>query len=340
MNQKLLKRFKQVSEEYIKKNETIRNAGTTSELLKYALKIGCEIYQVFPKKLIFILKKGKKTLWLNMAMSSLANPVGIVITKNKNLTKKLLRDMNYPVPNDIIVSNLIELKRIQRNIKLPVVVKPLSAAGGKGVTVNIRNKDLLVSSFLVAKKYSKKVIIEQHFRGDYYRLTYIADGSFAATKNLPAYITGDGKNSARQLIKAENKRRDELKNKKLKKIRITEKTKRLLASEGYKLSSIIPKGRKVPLCFSGYDGGEYIDVTDKVHPYFRKLAANIANFLELPVIGIDIITTDISRPLEKTGGAIIEVNGKYPDIQFHSTPTQGKPRHLASNIINYLFRKV
>lgn len=340
MDKTLIKKLKKVTQGYIESNELIRNAGTTTLLLRHAIKIGTEVYQVFPNKLIFILKKGKQVLWTNMSLSSLANPVGVVIAKNKSLSKDLLQKMGYPVPNSITVKDLAELKHLIKKIKFPVVVKPLGAAGGKGVTIDIRNKKVLVGSFLAAKHYGKRVLIEQHLVGDYYRLTYIADGSYAATKNLPAFITGNGKKTAQQLIVAENKKIERAKKGRLNKIKITEKTKRFLASDGFVLSSILPKGKKIPLCFSGYDGGEYIDVTDHVHPYFKKLGKEITRNLGLPIVGIDIITTDISKPLTKTGGAIIEINGKYPDIQFHNVPTQGKSINLAPQLINYLLKKL
>ena len=340
MDKTLIKKLKKVTQGYIEHNKLIRNAGTTNLLIRHAIKIGIEVYQVFPNKLIFILKKGKKILWINMSLSSLANPVGVVIAKNKSLSKDLLQKMGYPVPDSITIKDPSELKKILTKIKFPIVVKPLGAAGGKGVTINVRNKKLLISSFLAAKHYGKRVLIEQHLAGDYYRLTYIADGSYAATKNLPAFITGDGKKTAQQLIVAENKKFERMRKGRLNKIKITEKTKRFLASDGFVLSSILPKGKKIPLCFSGYDGGEYIDVTDKMHPYFKKLGKDVADNLSLPIVGIDIIATDISKPLTKTGGAIIEINGKYPDIQFHNVPTQGKSINLAPYFINYLLKEL
>jgi cyanophycin synthetase len=339
-NKKLTEELKRVTKGYIESNKLIRNTGTTNLLLQHALKIGAKIYQVFPNKLTFILKRRGKTLWLNMALSSLANPVGIVIAKNKNLSKDLLQKMGYPVPNSITVKSLAELKQLIKKIKFPVVVKPLGSAGGKGVTINIRNEKLLIGSFLAAKHYGKRVLIEQHLPGDYYRLTYIADGSYAATKNLPAFITGNGRTTAQQLIVTENKKIERAEKGRLNKIKITEKTKRFLATHGFTLSSILPKGKKIPLCFSGYDGGEYIDVTDKVHPYFKKLGKDVVDNLGLPIIGLDIITTDISKPLSETSGAIIEINGEYPDIQFHNIPTMGKSINLAPQFINYLFKKI
>jgi cyanophycin synthetase len=336
--QLLIKKARQIKTGSISEVGSDLFKGTVAELVRYALKKNIKVYQLFEGRIIFALKRGNKIVWIHRALTSKSNPIGVNIARNKNLTKLFLKKLGYPIPEGILLKEIAELKKIINKIKFPAVVKPLSAAEGKGITVNIRDKKLLASSFQFARQYDDRIIIENHLSGNYYRLTYIADGSFAATENLPAYIVGDGINSAEKLIYIENKTPERSKSGRLKKIKLTEKTKRFLASEGYSLNSIIPKNKQIPLCFSGYDGGEYIDVTEKIHPYYIKLAQDITANLLVPIVGIDIITKDITRPLTKTGGAVIEINGTFPDIQFHNNPTIGKPRNLAPKLINYLFK--
>ncbi len=334
----LLKKAKRINSNNINFVDSELFKGTIKELVKYAIKKKIEVYQLFENRIIFALKKGNKIIWIHRALTSKSNPIGINIVRNKNLAKLFIKKLGYPVPEGILLKDVSDLRRNINKIRFPVVVKPLSSAEGKGITVNVRSKKILIDSFHFAKRYDDKVIIENHLFGDYYRITYIADGSFAVTKNLPAYITGNGKDSAKKLIDNENKSPERSGSGRLKKIKITEKTKRFLASEGFDLTSIIPKNKKIPLCFSGYDGGEYIDVTEKISPYYIKLAREIAANLLIPIIGIDIITSDITQPLTKTRGAVIEINGTFPDIQFHNTPTIGKPRNLAPKLIDYLFK--
>ncbi|MBU2028742.1 ATP-grasp domain-containing protein, partial [Patescibacteria group bacterium] len=276
--------------------------------------------------------------WLNKALTSKANPIGINIARDKNLTIRLLQKLGYPVAPSEIISNLSELESAIENIPFPVVLKPVGSAEGKGVTVNIKTRELLLESFEIAVLFDKKILIEKYILGDYYRLTYIADGSYAATKNIPAYIKGDGKKTAKELIEDENKNNKERGHRgRLKKITISEKAARFLASEGYDFNSIIPEDKKIPLCFSGFDGGEYINATKDVHPYFIEMAKKISNILELPIIGIDIIASSIEKPLPETGGVVLEINGTYPDIQFHNVPTKGDSINLAPKLIDYLF---
>lgn len=325
--------------------ENIRNEknaikGTVRELIIAALEKKIVVYRVFEKKDIFILKHGEKIEWLYESLTSIANPIGMIIARNKHSSKKILNKLGCPTAQSKIVKTLEELDDAIEEIGYPVVIKPLRSGGGKGITVNIADHAVLVDSFRHAKDFDTKILIEKYVSGDYYRLTYVADGSFAATKNLPATIVGDGKKTARELIDQENETNQERKKDgRLKKIKTSEKTERFLTSYGYILDSIIPKNETLPLCFSGFDGGEYVDVTDEIHPYYISLAKKISENLGLPLIGIDIVSKNITEPLTDNGGVLIEINGTYPDIQFHSMPTSGKPRYLAPKLIDYLFKK-
>lgn len=336
----LLKKAKKITLSNIGSIRSKIFKGTIEALVKYALKNNIEVFQLFENKSFFILKKRSKIVWIHKALTSITNPVGVSIARDKYLTKILLEKMSYPTSPSVTISEYSELKKALKQIPFPVVVKPVGGAGGKGVTVNITTQKLLRNSFTNAKQFDRKVLIEKYILGDYYRITYIADGSFAATKNLPAKITGDGKRTVKELIQTENKyNKERFALGRLKKIKISDKTERFLATEGYVLTSVIPRGKSIPLCFSGFDGGEYIDVTEDVHPYYLTLGKKITATLGLPIVGIDIIAKSLKIPLEKQNGVIIEINGTFPDIQFHNEPTLGKSRNLASGLIKYLFKK-
>jgi cyanophycin synthetase len=66
-------------------------------------------------------------------------------------------------------------------------------------------------------------------------------------------------------------------------------------------------------------GGVYEDVSDRVHPDNRDMAERIAAALRMDALGVDFITTDISRSWREIGGAIIEVN---------ETPAAGTPHYV------------
>jgi cyanophycin synthetase len=73
-----------------------------------------------------------------------------------------------------------------------------------------------------------------------------------------------------------------------------------------------------------------------VHPDNVFLAERIAKMFTLDICGIDILSTDITVPLTKQTGAIIEVNAG-PGIRMHTNPTEGIARNVAKPMIDMLF---
>ena len=61
-----------------------------------------------------------------------------------------------------------------------------------------------------------------------------------------------------------------------------------------------------------------------------------ARVVGLDIAGIDLVTTDITRPLEEQRGAIIEVNAS-PGLLAHIKPGVGQPRPVGAAIVDHLF---
>jgi len=73
-----------------------------------------------------------------------------------------------------------------------------------------------------------------------------------------------------------------------------------------------------------------------VHPSNVVMAERIARIVGLDIAGIDIMTSDISKPLKETGGAILEVNAA-PGFRMHLAPTEGLPRNVAAPVLDMLY---
>ena len=77
-------------------------------------------------------------------------------------------------------------------------------------------------------------------------------------------------------------------------------------------------------------------MTDDVHPSIAEHAILAAQVVGLDIAGIDLVTQDISKPLESQGGVIVEVNAG-PGLLMHLKPEVGKPRPVGEAIINHIF---
>ena len=121
-------------------------------------------------------------------------------------------------------------------------------------------------------------------------------------------------------------------------ITVNELTELIIKDAGYTLESIIPNGEKLNLKDTANlsTGGTAEDITDIIHPANVSMAERISKIIDLDICGIDIATTDISKPLSETGGAVLEVNAG-PGFRMHLAPTTGLPRNVAAPVIEKLF---
>ncbi|MEO0849578.1 MAG: cyanophycin synthetase, partial [Cyanobacteria bacterium J06648_1] len=83
-------------------------------------------------------------------------------------------------------------------------------------------------------------------------------------------------------------------------------------------------------------GGVAIDRTDQIHPENVWLAQRVAKIIGLDIAGIDIVTSDISKPLKETKGVIVEVNAA-PGFRMHADPSHGLPRNVGASVLEMLF---
>lgn len=106
-----------------------------------------------------------------------------------------------------------------------------------------------------------------------------------------------------------------------------------IARQGMTATSVPAAGRNVLIQRSG---SVAFDVTDRVHPSVAATVALAARVVGLDVAGVDLVTDDISRPLDQTRGAIVEVNAG-PGLLMHLKPADCPPRPVGRSIVDHLF---
>ncbi len=182
--------------------------------------------------------------------------------------------------------------------------------------------------------------MERYITGDDYRLLVIDYKLVAAAKRTPAHVVGNGKSTIQELIDEVNKdpRRGYGHEKVLTMITVNKMTEDILKAHGYTTETVIDKGEVLYLKDTANlsTGGTATDVYEDVHPHNIFMAERISRIIGLDICGIDIMTTDITKPLEETGGAILEVNAG-PGFRMHLAPTNGLARNVAANVVDMLF---
>lgn len=277
---------------------------------------------------------------IQATVTSHTSSIGVELACDKEDTKFLLEQSEVLVPKGEIIRTEAGLREAVDYVGYPLVTKPIDGNHGRGITVDINTWEEALEGFRAAKEVSRSVIIERFITGEDYRLLVINNRLVAAAKRTPAHVVGDGKSTLQQLIDIVNSdpRRGYGHEKVLTQITVNDLTKSIITSYGYTLETVPKEGEQVILKDTANlsTGGTSEDVTDIVHPANVFMAERISKIIDLDICGIDVMTTDISKPLEDTGGAVLEVNAG-PGFRMHLAPSEGLPRNVAADVVDMLF---
>jgi cyanophycin synthetase len=279
---------------------------------------------------------------IQATVTSETSSIGVELACDKEDTKYLLEQAEVEVPKGDIISRESSLKDACEYVGFPLVIKPVDGNHGRGITVDVQNYEDALIAFHAAKNVSSRVIVEKYITGEDYRLLVINNILVAAAKRTPAHVIGDGESTVTELVDKVNAdpRRGYGHENVLTMITINDLTKTIIKDAGYTVDSVIPKGERLILKDTANlsTGGTAEDITDIVHPANVSMAERISKIIDLDICGIDIMTTDITKPLSETGGAILEVNAG-PGFRMHLAPTTGLPRNVAAPVVDKLFPK-
>jgi cyanophycin synthetase len=258
------------------------------------------------------------------------------ISRDKDLTKRLLAECGVPVPEGRLVESPEEAWEAAQDIGVPVVVKPYDGNHGRGVFTNLNSREEVEAAYAVAQEEGSGVLVERFVPGNEHRLLVIGERMVAAARGEPAWVVGDGEHTIDDLIDLQintDPRRGRGENCPLNFVRLDSAARLEIARQGFAADSVPPPGKRVLI---QRNGNVAFDVTDRVHPEVAHAVTLAARVVGLDVAGVDVVAEDISRPLEEQRGAIVEVNAG-PGLLMHLKPADGQPRPVGKAIIDHLF---
>jgi cyanophycin synthetase len=319
-----------------------RNEGmgpSTKAIVDAAMRKGIPYRRLNTDSLV-MLGQGVNQKIIQSSMACTTSSIGVDIASDKAATRSILADGYIPVAKGISVYEEEELEEAIVSIGFPLVVKPVDANHGKGVTTNINDIQKLKAAFQKARGFSDEVIIEKFVKGMDFRFLVVNYQLEAVARRTPAMVRGDDASSIQELIDRENgdPARGQGHEKVLTKIKVDEQTHSILVERNLTLNSILPVGEILFLKDTANlsTGGTANDATDVVHPHNIFLAERIARLMNLDICGIDIIAEDITQPITEDNGAVIEVNAG-PGLRMHLSPSKGIGRDVGSPVINMLY---
>jgi len=319
--------------------ESVRLGPSTGAIVEEARRRGIPVRRLNNRSLVQ-LGLGRNLRRIQATVTDRTSSIAVEVAQDKDETKRVIGNIGLPVPKGDVVRSVDDAIDVVQEIGFPVIVKPLDASHGRGISRRLDDVESLRAAFDVAQTFSKRVVIEQFALGNDYRVLVVNGKVVACAERVPARVFGDGAKSVRALIEEENRdpRRGIGHTKILTHLSMDDETVSYLASQGLTLDSVPAKDQQVFLRQTANlsTGGTSIDRTEEMHPDNVTACEMAAAAIGLDVAGVDVITDNISVPFRENGAVIIEVNAG-PGIRMHTHPTEGTPRGVGAPIVDMLY---
>jgi cyanophycin synthetase len=262
------------------------------------------------------------------------------ICGNKEVSQEMLRSAGYPVPEFERLSfrDIGAAIGFLKRSNGPVVVKPSKGNGGDGVTIGIGSTWGMIRAFARAVAQSNgRVMVERHVPGTNYRITVLDGAVISVIERRQANVVGDGDSTIEALVLSKNETLNDAGSGRRVPITLDRRARRYLNSEGHSPGWVPPEGEVVYLrqmCYAN-QGGELRDMTLEAHPSYGALARNAADLVGARLCGIDVITDDVTRPVDETSCVINELN-TTPGLYFVEVPGGGRDTRIGERLVSLM----
>jgi cyanophycin synthetase len=273
-------------------------------------------------------------------MSDRTSIIAVEMAQDKDLTRQVLRGIGLQVPAGAAVHSVEAAVEVAHRIGFPVILKPLSANQGRGISPALHGEADVRWAWERAAEFHPDLVVEQYVEGRDHRVAVVNGRVVAVAERVAAHVVGDGVRTIRQLIDDANtdSRRGPGHSHILSYLPADAVTEDYLSRSGRTLETVPAAGERVQLRATANlsTGGTSIDRTDEIHPDNVTACEMAAGVIGLDIAGLDVLTPDISVPFHENGAVIIEVNAS-PGIRMHTHPDVGLPRNVPGAILDMLY---
>jgi len=252
---------------------------------------------------------------------------------NKGIMKKKFLKEGLPVADGGVAWNRYQALKIFNKIKKPIITKPNLGSRSRHTLIHIDTPQKLIEGFKKAQKLSPLVVVEEELSGSLFRGTLIDQKLVGVVRRDQPMVKGDGVHTLRELMEKENER-PERNGPIFHKISFDKEAEAELKRQNITMDDIPEKDQTVTFSqkTSRGCGGTTTEMTDMMHPENKKMLEKLGTFLQDPLVGVDFIMKDITKPwFEEPHCGIIECNS-CPFIDLHHYPLFGEPNNVAAKL--------
>lgn len=290
------------------------------------------------------LRWGGRSVVISKTRSPFLTQVAQTLANNKYVSRELLAARGLPVIEGVLVDEGDDANGPAVRALLGragrVVVKPNWGNRGVGVTPNVHSLAAVRRACARAQAidHDEEALIEPHVDGTNVRVAVIG-GRFAAAAEVrrPVLVGGSSPMDQVKLLN-QDARRGSWAAPGLQSMDVImpeEDLAQHLAVHGYTLGRALPDGAEIEV--TGEEA-EVIDVTDRLHPGWAKVAVEACSWLGVDVGGVDLrgpmAVFRAAPELARGTGVLLEVN-VLPALHLHALPTQGAAQPVFEQFVAY-----
>ena len=278
-------------------------------IVKEALKRGIYVQRVQGD--VFRLTLGGREILCHESLSEMTNAVSQEYCYNQKMFLNMLEELKIEFPDTLFCSRFGKAKECLDAYGSIILKTPIKNL----VSEEIQTQMGLKKNFARLHTGSSEIVVQEHKKGDLYRLLVIDGQVISVVRSEIPTILGNGKLSIRQLIKKQSRRKIALSGGESK-IPLDSRTRGVISSQGYGLDDILKKDERLELRNSAnyHTGGTMTEVTDSIPAVFKKIATKISKKLNVSVIDIEMIIPD----LERTEYYVLEASSK-PHLSYYGS---------------------
>ncbi len=266
------------------------------------------------------IRRGDAVTRLRRSRVALDLAVTLDLALDKEIGQRLVAEAGLPVPAHVVLGQASR-EQVDALLARPggAVVKPADGFAGRGVTCGVCARAELATAARRAAGFGSRVLVEERVPGVNLRLLLLDGELVDVIVRHPPHVTGDGRSTIAELVRAENRRRAAAGGEAgLALLDLDLDVVLCLRRAGRTLRDVPAAGERVQVRTSvgGNAARENETVRDGVAPALVAEASAAAAALGVRLAGVDVITPDPSLGLAEAGGAINEVN-TTPALHHH-----------------------
>jgi GNAT-family acetyltransferase (TIGR03103 family) len=274
----------------------------------------------------FSLTFGGRSIVCRESLTELTSAIAMSRCDNKRVTHRLVSQAGVRVPRQQLAGDAEADAEFLAECG-SLVVKPAQGEQGRDVKVNLGTREEVEQAVAEARTACDEVLLEEYVDGQDLRVVVIAYEVVAAAVRRRPAVTGNGRDTIRDLIDKQSRRRASATGGESR-IPIDGETERCLRRAGFGLDDVLTDGETVRVRETAnlHTGGTLHDVTGELSDTLRSVSERCAKTLDMPVVGLDFLVPSAAADEY----VFIEANER-PGLANH------EPQPTAERFVDLLF---